>query len=458
MKKKALLSAFAVLSMAVTTGCSAGVGSSAGKFDPALVKGSFDWKRYSGSSINVMLDGHPWTTGLKTRVGEFTKLTGIKVNVQSYTEDLYFDKMAQAARSSSAPDVYMLPEDDFVASQFAANLVEPLSPYLNNAALTNANYGFSDFPDGLVAPARLPAGSPDAQVYEVPISTEAYILFYNKDLVNKYLGGVVPTTMKELIADAKTITAAGAGKVFGSVERGVRSDTARDTLTGFVLNQWPKDRKIEAPYNVWFNGAWDKPILTDPNIIQGVSDYAALLKQGPSNKFNIDWPDATSLFSQGKVAFFVDASVFGPGFENASSSAVAGKVGYARMPKGEVDGSTGVWSWALALAKHANNKGAAWLFTQWATGKEMTAYLGSFTGGAPRQSSASDPAYSKKLNPEYVSVVKNAMSDARTTAVIRDGWKAGVYVIVDGMLAITKGGDPMTTMTQANDQMKLTIK
>lgn len=443
----------------VLSGCTgAGMGGQGGNDDATKATGPFDWQRYKGQTVDVMLNEHPWTNGLKEHLSEFEKKTGITVNLKTYSEDLYNDKVAQAVRSSSPPDVYMLPMDDFGATQYEAGLMQPLTPLMENTSLTESSYDFADFPAGLVDPGRFPSGDPNAEVYQLPISTEAYILFYNKDLVDKYLGGTVPSTMKDLIAASQKITAEGKGDVFGSVVRGVRSDGIRDTLTGFVLNQWPLDRKIEAPYNVWFDGAWDKPQLTDPSIVKGISDYAALIDAGPTNKFNIDWDSATSLFSQGKAAFFIDASVFGPGFEDASQSSVAGKVGYALMPKGEVDGSTGVWSWGLAMAKQAKHTGAGWTFLQWATGKEMTAQIGTFTGGAPRQSAASDAVYLKAMNPDFVKIVGEAESTARTTAVLRANWKPGVMVIVDATLDIAKGGDPEQVLGKANETMKQTIK
>jgi multiple sugar transport system substrate-binding protein len=453
-KASALLGA---ASLVAISACGAGTGSSGDSKDVSA-KGAFNWKRYSGQTINVMLNEHPWTDGLKKIVPQFEKQTGIKVNLQTYSEELYFDKMEQAVRSSEAPDAYFLPMDDFAATHYAAHLMEPLTPYLDNKSLTEPGYDLKDIPDGLLAPGKFPAGKPGAQQYEIPVSTEAYILFYNKDLVDKYLGGQVPTTMPELIADAKKITQASGGKTYGAVMRGVRSDTARDTLTGFVLNEWPKSRPIQAPYNVWFDGSWSKPRLDDPDIVKGVNDYAQLLTAGPENKFNLDWNDCVTLFQQGKAAFFADASVFGPSFEDPSQSKVAGHVGYAVLPKTQNDGTTGVWSWALAMPRSSNHKGAAWTFMQWATDKQRTAELGRSTGGPPRQSAARDTAYQQSMNTDFVDTVKTAMSDARTTAVMRNGWKPGVYVIIDGMLAIAHGADPTTAMKQANEKMKSTIK
>ena len=52
-----------------------------------------------------------------------------------------------------------------------------------------------------------------------------------------------------------------------------------------------------------------------------------------------------------------------------------------------------------AIPKNATNKDAAWYFIQWMTNKANTAKIGATTGGAPRLSSYSDPAYTGKLVP-----------------------------------------------------------
>ena len=106
--------------------------------------------------------------------------------------------------------------------------------------------------------------------------------------------------------------------------RGIRSDTIMDTLSGVVWNAWG-DADAPTPYGLWFDGGWDKPRLTDERVCQGLTNYAKLLATGPENKFAIDWPDATTLFSQGKAAYFIDASLFGPNFENTEVSQVAGR-------------------------------------------------------------------------------------------------------------------------------------
>jgi ABC-type glycerol-3-phosphate transport system substrate-binding protein len=128
-------------------------------------------------------------------------------------------------------------------------------------------------------------------------------------------------------------------------------------------------------------------------------------------------------------------------------------VGYAALPAGEVEGTTGAWSWALSMSKKSANKGAAWLFIQWVTGTDTSAGLGALTGGAPRTSAASDPEYLGSFDEEYITTTAALIADARNLAVMRLNWKDGAYIIVDAMLEIAQGADPDETLAAANTKL-----
>lgn len=418
----------------------------------------FNWKQYEGKEITLLLNEHPWTDGLRPVIDGFTEKTGIKVNLQAFAEDLYFDKMELAVRSEKpVADVYYLPMDSTGFTQYSAGVITPLSPYLNDPNMTSPDYDLADFPEGFMAGATFPPGEEDAQIYGIPITFEVYILFYNKDIVDKYLGGVVPETMPDLLAAAKKISDESGGEVYGAVMRGIRSDTVMDTLTGVVLNSWGTD-PTPLPYNIWFDGDWANPRFTDPRIVEGLSNYAGMMKAGPPNIQAIDWNDANQLFAQGKAAFYIDASLFGPSFENPESSAIAGKVGYAPLPKTEKGSMTGHWMWGLAIPANSENKEAAWYFIQWATGKEMEPQIGTATGGAPRLSSWSNEIYTQALNPGYVAAVQTAMATSRSTAVFREGWKEIAIMIVDAVQEMYSGKDPAQACQELQDKALEVVK
>ncbi len=79
-----------------------------------------------------------------------------------------------------------------------------------------------------------------------------------------------------------------------------------------------------------------------------------------------------------------DANVFKALYENPKESKVAGKVGYAVIPKGPKGLQLPhVSNWSLSISKTSTpeKQKAAWLFVQWATNKENC--LGALLAGVP---------------------------------------------------------------------------
>lgn len=428
-------------------------GSAAGSAEPSAA--AFDWKKYAGTEITFLANQHPWTDGMTPLLEQFTAETGIKVKVEAFSEDLYWDKMEQTVRADKgSADVYFLPMDSTAYSEYTADAIEPLTPYLNDPTKTAPDYDVADFPAGFLTGVTYPPGDAAPQVFGIPIAFETYILFYNKDLVT-----TPPATFDELIKVANQITAEkGSAGISGAVMRGIRSDAIMDTLSGVVWDAWG-DADAPTPYGLWFDGAWNKARLTDEGVCKGLTNYGKLLAAGPENKYAIDWPDANTLFSQGKAAFFIDASLFGPSYEDPAVSQVAGKVGYAVLPPVTAGGTSysGHWLWGLGIPKNAVNKDAGWYFIQWMTNKTNTAKIGAATGGAPRLSSYDDPTYTSSLNPEYIATVNKAMANSRTTVVLKDGWKDGALAIVDTMLGIAQGGDPATVCARGSDALNAAV-
>ena len=76
------------------------IGSFAVIASASLALADFDWKRFSGQSITVMMPEHPVTDGVRAVLENFESDTGIDVKLQTMAEDLYFDRMEVALRGS----------------------------------------------------------------------------------------------------------------------------------------------------------------------------------------------------------------------------------------------------------------------------------------------------------------------------------------------------------------------
>ena len=125
------------------------------------------------------------------------------------------------------------------------NTLTPLSKisigFLDDSNATHPDYDVNDFPAGFLNATNFPGG-PGSNYYCIPMSFESYIVFYNKELINKYLDGKLPETMDELIAMAKQVKADSGGDVAGAAMRGLRTDTNIDTNLNFQIQQYLQDK------------------------------------------------------------------------------------------------------------------------------------------------------------------------------------------------------------------------
>ena len=418
---------------------------------------NFTWDRFEGQEITVMMPEHPVTDGVRSVLESFETDTGISVNLQTMAEDLYFDRMEVALRGSggnSQMDVYFLPMDSTAYTQHSNGLIHSLQGFIDNPELTASDYDLSDFPEGFLNATKYEI-SGNWEYHGIPASFETYILFSNMELVDKYLDGKVPETMPELLAAAQKVKQDSNGSVAGASMRGIRSDTLIDTVTGIVNNSVGAiDRS--APYNLWFDGAWDKPRLDHPDIVRGLANYAALMEAGPVNIQALDWPEASQLFMAGGAAFFIDASLFGPGFENPDESLIAGKIAYSVIPVDNAAGEpyTANWQWGYGIPANAANPEAGWLFIQYVTNKANEPVIGTYHGGAPRLSTWANDAYANSFNPSYVAAVFAAMPNSHSSVVQRPGWSEFATRIIDVIHAIFAGESPDSAAAAANSDFK----
>ncbi len=420
----------------------------------------FAWDQFSGQSITVMMPEHPVTDGVRAVLDQFESDTGIDVNLQTMAEDLYFDRMEVALRGSggnSQMDVYFLPMDSTAYTQHTNGLVHSLQGFIDNPDLTSADYDLDDIPAGFLDSTKYDVNG-SWEYHGIPASFETYILFANMDYVNEYLDGQMPTTMEGLIAAAREVKEESGGAVAGAVLRGIRSDTLIDTITGFVNNSvGAADRS--APHNVWFDGDWSKPKMDNPDIVRGLTNYAELMKAGPVNIQAMDWPDASQFFMAGGAAFFIDASLFAPGFENADESPIAGKIGYSVIPVDNAEGApyTAHWQWGFGIPQNASNAEAGWLFVQYMSNADNATAIGKLHGGAPRLSTWDDADYASSFPQAYVDAVAAAMPNSQTSVVQRAGWSEFALRIVDVIQAVYGGADPAEAGAAAQaDFMKMT--
>ncbi|AEJ20941.1 ABC transporter substrate-binding protein [Gracilinema caldarium] len=305
-------------------------------------------------AIRVLLANHPYAETLKPLIAEYEAKTGVKVNVESYDENQLTQKLTtEFATRSSTVDVFMTRPLQEGKLFYRNGWYENLTPYINNAKKTPANYNFADYSKSAVD-----AVTYAKSVYTIPLVTEWQVLYYRTDLFNQ-AGLKPPTTFDELLAAAKKLHNPDKN-IYGIVSRGQR---------GAAVTQF-------STYLYNFGGDFlknGKAVIDSPEAIEAFKFYGKMLKEyGPPGVTNMSWAQGQALFQAGQVAMWTDASVFLGNLKDPTKSQVADKVGVALMPAGPKGNHPFiVVSWGMAVSKQSKNKDLAYDFLMWATSKEL---------------------------------------------------------------------------------------
>ena len=131
----------------------------------------------------------------------------------------------------------------------------------------------------------------------------------------------------------------------------------------------------------WFNNDWEPQLDSEP-WQEAVTFYVDLLSNyGPPGASSNGFNENLALFSTGKCAMWIDATVAAGMLFNPAQSQVADKLGFAQAPVGKhPKGSNWLWSWALGIPATSDAKDAAKTFVAWATSKDYIEMVGESEG------------------------------------------------------------------------------
>ncbi|MEP6463868.1 MAG: sugar ABC transporter substrate-binding protein [Frankiaceae bacterium] len=377
------------------------------------VKGGFDWKKAKGETIRILQTPHPYQIAFQPLLKEFTQLTGINVKPELVAEGDYFTKLnTELAGGSGTHDVFMTGAY-FIWQYGPPGWMEDLNPWLQNTSATGPNYDFEDIYDGLRTSTRwdFKTGSPlgSGGQYAIPWGFETNVVCYNQRLFKKK--GVKPAeTFDNFIQLAHDLTNRSANQ-YGVAFRGSRSwatihpgfmtQYSREGARDYTV----KDGKLEAAMN-------------SPKAVAFTKKWVDLAKaSGPPSWTTYEYPDCTRDLGNGNAAMVYDADSATYPKNVPGASREAGNLAWHPGPAGP-DGNfaTNLWTWSLAMNARSKQKLAAWLFIQWATGKEaMNKAVSHAAFADPVRKSVFDTSFKQRLNnfPGYLDTFEKVISSAK---------------------------------------------
>ncbi|MEM1373280.1 MAG: extracellular solute-binding protein [Pseudomonadota bacterium] len=347
------------------------------------------YAEYAGTTLVVNFPAHPHYNAAMKVLPEFTKETGIEVEV----DQLPYLKMRERQTLELAQDEG---EYDLIAyvvfskaDYVFADQLENLAKYFMDPKLADPSYDAADLIDGYVQNIGVAGGTkgylPGAtgSLFGIPFGSETSVLAYRKDIFEKH-GIAEPETYDQLLDAACAIPELEPG--MGGMAS--RAASGHQASHAFLLHLAPLGGRV-------FDDAWE-PIINNAAGVEAAEALKTIVDCGPEGSMAFGPAEAANAFSSGAAAMFLDSIAFMPGFEDPSRSSVAGKVGYAMHPMGVRRGSqTG--GFGIAIPKNAENKEAAFLLMQWLTSKKGDLMVAMEGGNPSRFSTYQDAGLNEKF-------------------------------------------------------------
>ena len=431
------------LGASLVAGCAPGAAPAQPTVPATVRSAAFDWKRFSGRQIRILLWEHPEANEWKKLLPEFEELTGIKVNwEQASVADIYTKTILELTQAPDKLDIYAIVPPQHAIKFTRDGYMADLKPLLDDKSLTSPDYDYDDHLPGVAKSLVFDNGK---LLGGIPAYINSGVVTYRKDLYDAK-GLKPPETFEDLMKNAAALHDPN-NSLYGVVMRGI------------------------GPQAVWHWSAWlwgyggnwvdkdGKAAINTPQSVQSMRVYGETLgKYGPTGPTDLDDGRMIATFMAGNAAHHYSHPVYSKDFNDPAKSKAAGKLGWTMVPAGPAGRFTESVGIGLSLSSKSPNKEPAWYWLQWATSKKMITHMqskvGIFTG---RKSAWDSPEFAEEVKKsgleQWREVCVKALETGRgdplppveDMAAARDAIGAAITVAI-------RGGDVQTAANEANEK------
>jgi multiple sugar transport system substrate-binding protein len=420
-------------------------------------------QQYSGTTLNFIGEATLNSDLLKKLAPDFTKKTGITVNIEEAPYDSLVQKVVLDFSTHKAGyDILSMPYE-YIGSFAENGYISPLDNELSASAAPVPGFDRSDL---LPALWENSAKWKD-HLYGMPSNSAVMMMFYRKDLMDnaqekeafqkKYGYPLAPAHTWQQYRDIAEFFTRKAG----------------DTLAGEKLTQDFFGTSLAGKRHIatvleWFNYAWtyggglfdssgNLAVNSDANVksLQYWLDVAAF---APPGYTSATWDEVTAAMQQGTAAQAITWADTAGSMEDPAASKVKGKMGYTSIPTLK-EGDKRVahlGSWIYAINKDTSKKDAALLFMKWALSKDVQLELAK-QGGLPATTSAfSDADLTAQL--PYWKQDLVSLNESRIRPRIPQWGQISDILSLQLSKVMAKESTPTEALTEAQTQLKDALK
>jgi multiple sugar transport system substrate-binding protein len=356
------------------------------------------YAKYAGKTVTINIPAHPHYDAMVKLLPEFTKETGIKVEI---------DKLAIGRLKEKQLLEMSKPQGDYDLACYivmwkgeyvSKNLVQPLEPFFANAALADPAYDMKDIIPiylenlGLVGGPKGYLAGPGAKLYGLPYGAETSVLAYRRDIFAK-LNLKVPETYDDFSKALRVLKdQSGIGALTS------RGQAGHQCVHAWLLHLNPMGGSV-------FDAQW-KPRFNDKAGVAALKFLQDVVATGPAGIPGFGQGEANTAFLQGQAAMYLDSTSLAGVINDPARSKVVGNVSWALHPMG-VKRASQSGGLGLTIPKNAKNADAGFLLMQWLTSKAQDKAV-TRLGGAPMRNSTMADVDLVRQYPEFV-VFKEAL-------------------------------------------------
>ena len=352
-------------------------------FENLTLPKDYDIRQFEGMTLRFIVENNRHATILLNESQEFSEITGINIKIKpvdfdTLVQKINLDFIAQAGQYQI---VYV---DPYQTLNRFYDYLEILNPYNENEQMPHLQGFMDDFLEYQTEAISYFEGNDN--VYTIPFDSTTLILFYRKDIFEKYADqfyqekgydwtpGTKDFTWERYIETARWIdeNVSNAEVSFGS---GAMAQEHNSIFCEFanILAAYGGDFFHDAHINTLGRKSFENIGVLDEAFIKALDVYKDMVNASAPESVNWNWTDSANAFRNGETAMMLNWDENYPYLNDSVYSSVAGKVGCAILPYGDVRSANIYGGSGIGINKYASEeeKHAAWLYIVWATSKQM---------------------------------------------------------------------------------------
>jgi multiple sugar transport system substrate-binding protein len=348
--------------------------------------------KYAGQTVTINIPAHPHYDAMGRILADFTKESGIKVEVDKLAIGRLKEKqLLEMAKPKGDYDLacyIVMWKTEYVSK----NLIQPLEPFFANPALADPSYDMKDIVPiylenlGLVGGPKGYLAGPGAKLYGLPYGAETSVLAYRRDIFAKH--NLQPPENYEQFAKALRVIKDKEG--IGALTS--RGQAGHQCVHAWLLHLNPLGGSV-------FDEQW-RPRFNDAKGVAALKFLQEVVATGPAGIPGFGQGEANTAFLQGQAAMYLDSTTLAGVVRDPARSKVVDKVSWALHPAG-VRRASQSGGLGLTIPKNAKNPEAAFLLMQWLTSKAQDKAV-TRLGGAPMRNSTLSDVELVRQYPEFI--------------------------------------------------------